>query len=173
MVTHKPQSEHSKKTWLCWGRQQHDLLISKQERKQDERTTIAVKTRPINNKTMGNSTSCLCNADKDVQEERGQLHLLYSKKSYSKFPVRYQEHHVHQPTRLVVQKDTEGGSHIYAVRHVVEQRPLPYKEIEEEPPPVLNPAELFSPSYMAHTPRVSGMFFIAMMLSVARSISRL
>jgi hypothetical protein len=111
---------------------------------------------------MGNSTSCLCNADKDVQEERGQLHLLYSKRtSHPKLPVRYQEDHVHQPTRLIAKNDTDGGSHIFAVRHVVEQRPLPNKGIqEEEPPPVLNPAELFSPYYMAHAPKMSGMFLI-------------
>ena len=110
---------------------------------------------------MGNSNSCLCHANKHVEEREGQLHLLYSKKNSSKqLFVRYQEHHVHQPTRLVVREESDGTFHIHAMRHVAEQRPLP--KVAEEPPPaaspVLNPAQLFSPSYMATTPRMPGMY---------------
>ena len=151
---------------------------------------------------MGNSSSCLCkcNADKDIGEsseqllQRGQLHLLYSKKNSNSniknFPVRYQEHHVHRPTRLIVREDKHDGTfHIHAMRQCValaEQRPTTPKTVVQRVAnddddmklgptsaispavDVSNPAQLFSSSYMTSiTPRMSGMLYIAILCMYA------
>lgn len=151
---------------------------------------------------MGNTAnSCLCLRDDDVisQESldplvasrgnnasKGQLHLMWKKgrpptnTSLSMQQERFQDAHVHQPTRLIVRKQSPGGefeTHIYAVRKIQEQRPILIMEQEllgemhpetlqkqqqqqqaslpQEQQP-LSPAELFTPQAMAPTPSLTG-----------------
>lgn len=148
---------------------------------------------------MGNTaTSCLCLRDDDVvssQESldplvssrgssKGQMHLLWKKGRCPPVVERFQEEHVHQPTRLIVRKTNNESftnntpdnaavqTHIYAVRKMEEQRPVYYseqdllggedsssREDQEQPPmPLASPAELFTPEAMAPTPSLTGTF---------------
>lgn len=149
--------------------------------------------------TMGNtaSTSCLCLREDDVvnssqesldplvnsrSSSKGQLHLMWKKgrppssSSSAGMEERFQDQHVHLPTRLVIRKSPNNtttehhhehqpvSTHIYAVRKMEEQRPYEPELTMETPPEekehhlVLSPAELFTPAAMAPTPSMTSTY---------------